>query len=308
MEESRLRRLLNASERNEDSVAAITDYFAAHELHYGHGTDNAADEAYWLWRHLQDWGQEAWDGPPDHELDAAAARIAARRAAERVPLAYLINEAWFAGLKFYVDENVLVPRSPLAELVERCFEPWCKLRSGERVLDIGTGSGCIAIAAARYCPDVCVDATDVSARALRIARRNASEHGVEDRVEFFEADFFPRGRGPYRVIISNPPYVSEAEFATLPAEYLHEPREGLVGGQTGLEPALGLLASAPRHLTADGVLIVEVGNGADALAEAVPGLAVTWVDFERGGEGVFVVSAAEIVEFTRHGGLPAAPR
>jgi len=312
METTNLERALRGSESNEVSVALIADYFAAHELYYGHGTDNPSDEAYWLWRHLQNWDEAAWRYPPDPLMVAPAAQIAARRVEERRPLAYLINEAWFAGLRFYVDEHVLVPRSPLAELTERCCEPWCSLEAGDRILEVGTGSGCIAIALAHHCSAVSIDATDVSVEALAVAARNARDLGVADRIEFFETDLFPRGRGPYRVIISNPPYVSAADYATLPAEYLHEPRAGLLGGESGLEQALRLIAEAPQYLSKDGVLIVEVGNGAADLSEAAPDLPLVWVDFERGGEGVFVVTARQLEEYWRlnepSGGGPARGR
>ena len=202
-----------------------------------------------------------------------------------------------------------MPRSPLAELTERCCEPWCKLHEGDRILEVGTGSGCIAIALAYHCPGLSIDATDVSSEALAVAALNARDLSVANRIEFFEADLFPPGGGPYRVIISNPPYVSAADYAALPAEYLHEPRGGLVGGESGLEQARRLLAESPQFLSKDGVLIVEVGSGAGELSEALPDLPLVWLDFERGGEGVFVVTAQQLVEYWRlnepTGGGPA---
>jgi ribosomal protein L3 glutamine methyltransferase len=286
------------SARNCDEwIRALAGYFAAHELQFGHGTDNASDEAFWLLRHLQGWRDVDFTAPPPAELSARAAAIAARRAAERKPLAYLLNEAWFAGLPFYVDERVLVPRSPLAELVERGFAPWCELRDGDRVLDIGTGSGCIAIAAALHCPGTVVHATDLSADALAVAARNVERHGVADRVRLFEADLFPPLDERYRVIVSNPPYVPEAEAARLPREYLHEPRIGLASGPDGFEAAERILAGAPRRLTADGVLFLELGAGADAFAAAHAKLPLISVAFERGGDGVVVATAADLEEF-----------
>jgi ribosomal protein L3 glutamine methyltransferase len=211
----------------------------------------------------------------------------------------LLNEAWFADLKFYVDERVLVPRSPLAEVVERGFEPWCALRAGDRVLDIGTGSGCIAIAAAHYSPGVEVHATDISAAALAVAARNVERHGMNDRVRLIEADLFPALDARYRVIVSNPPYVPEAEIAALPPEYRHEPVMGLASGPDGFAAAERILRGASERLTADGVLFLELGAGADAFAAAHRGLPLIAIEFARGGDGVLVTTAADLEEFLR---------
>jgi ribosomal protein L3 glutamine methyltransferase len=209
----------------------------------------------------------------------------------------LLGEAWFAGLPFYVDERVLVPRSPLAEVVERSFAPWCELRSGDRVLDIGTGSGCIAIAAAFYCPDAQVHATDISAAALEVAARNVERHGFANRVRLFEADLFPPHDERYRVIVSNPPYVPEAEVAELPPEYRNEPVIGLASGADGFDAAERIVRGARDRLTPDGVLFLELGAGADAFAAAHPKLPLIALEFERGGDGVLVTTAADLEEF-----------
>jgi len=280
-------------------IAALADFFASRGLAFGHGTDNASDEAFWLLRHLQGWREVDSAAPPPLEITQHALAIAERRVAERKPLAYLLNEAWFAGLQFYVDERVLVPRSPLAEVVERSFEPWCALRRGDRVLDIGTGSGCIAIAAAHYSPDVEVDATDISAAALGVAARNVERHELTDRVHLFEADLFPPHGERYRVIVTNPPYVPEAEVAELPQEYRHEPVIGLASGADGFDAAERILRGARDRLEADGVLFLELGAGADAFAVAHPQLPLIALEFERGGDGVLVTTAAEIREFLR---------
>jgi ribosomal protein L3 glutamine methyltransferase len=293
------RRLLDAHDFHA-ALAALADFFSAHELVFGHGTDNASDEAFWVLRHLQQWRDDVdWSARPERALLAAALDLAVRRVEERKPLAYLTGEAWFAGLRFAVDERVLVPRSPLAEVIERGFEPWCALEPGDRVLDIGTGSGCIAIAVAHYCRDVLVDATDVSAEALEVAAANVASHGVRDRVRLHRADLFPPTSARYRVIVSNPPYVSAGEMAELAPEYRHEPAGALAGGTSGFEPAERIVRGARERLMADGCLFVEVGGGAEAFAEAHEDWPLTWLEFERGGDGVFVLSAAEIEEFLR---------
>ncbi len=304
MQEHSLLAALERSSDNEQWVLAIAAWFDAHELYFGHGTDNASDEAYWLLRHLQQWDDARWEAPADPALAGAAVRLAVARTQSRKPLAYLIGEAWFCGRRFYVDEHVLVPRSPFAEIIEHRFEPWIRLSDGDRILDIGTGSGCIAIAAALACPEVLVDATDTSEAALAVAARNIERHGVGDRVLLHRADLFPRGNHDYRVIMSNPPYVSEAAYAQLPAEYLHEPKLGLVGGVTGLEPAWAILRGAAARLTDDGIVVLEVGSGAEQLEAAAPGLAPVWVEFERGGEGVCVLEAEALRDYLRHSELP----
>jgi ribosomal protein L3 glutamine methyltransferase len=282
-------------------IAALARCFTAHGLVFGHGTDNADDEAYWLLRHLQGWQDVDWQAPPAPELVPRAVELAMRRVDERQPLAYLLGEAWLSGLRFRVDERVLVPRSPLAEVIERGFAPWCALRPGDRVLDIGTGSGCLAIATAHYCPGIGVDATDVSAAALQVAAENVALHGMSGRVRLFEADLFPPGNERYRVIVANPPYVPEAEMAALPLEYRHEPETALVSGPTGFAAAERVLRGARDRLTDDGVLFLEVGAGAPAFAAAHARLPLIWLEFERGGDGVCVTTAAEIGEFLRAG-------
>ncbi len=289
-----LDRALSRADDSQSCVECIARYFAAHALHYGHGTTNASDEAYWLVRAVQGWDDTRYSARPDTATLERIAELARARVEQRRPLAYLLGEAWFAGLRFSVDQRVLVPRSPLAELIEAQYEPWCHLEPSDRLLDIGTGSGCIAIASAVYCPGIEVDATDSSADALTVAARNVAELAPDLAVTLIEADLFPRNRGAYRLIVSNPPYVPTSRLAELPPEYAYEPAAGLDGGDDGLDVVRRLLELAPAHLDREGVLIVEVGEAADAFVTAFPRLPVTWLEFERGGEGVFAVTREEL--------------
>lgn len=277
-------------------VELLGRYFEAFDLCYGHGTSTATDEAYWLVWQLSGAPEDLEGLAPDPALIPRLVSLARRRVHERVPLAYLLGCAWFAGLKFEVSPDVLIPRSPLAELVERRFEPWCRLADGDRILEIGTGSGCIAVAAAVHHPGLIVDATDIDPAALAVARANARRHGVADRVQLIEADLFPSAGTGYHAIIANPPYVPTSDVRSLPAEYRHEPSAALDGGADGLDQVRRILTGAGSRLATDGVLIVEVGQSADTLTEACPQVPWTWLTFERGGEGVFLLTAKELID------------
>lgn len=229
---------------------------------------------------------------PD-EIDAVEALVSAR-IETRVPAAYLARRMWFAGLEFYVDARVLVPRSPLAELIEERFQPWLGTAPCTRILEIGTGSGCIAIALAHAFPAAAIDATDISADALAVAAENNRRHDTADRVQLIHADVFPAHEAMYDLIISNPPYVPAARLHELPAEYRAEPDGGLAAGADGMDCVTRILHGAAARLTPGGLLVVEVGEIAAALQARYPQLPFTWIDFARGGEGVFVLTRAEL--------------
>jgi ribosomal protein L3 glutamine methyltransferase len=273
--------------------------FEQSQLWFGHGTDNAFDEAAELvffgagLRHED--AADVYSTRVDAAARAAVLALFDRRIRERIPAAYLTNRMWFAGHEFYVDERVLVPRSPIAELVEAQFQPWIAPQKIHRMLDIGTGSGCIAIASALALPQVRVDATDISDDALAVAAINIAKHGVQDRVRALRSDVFAALRGErYDIIVSNPPYVGDEEMADLPAEYRHEPAAGLHSGVEGLDVVRSILSGAGAHLERDGILIVEVGNSETALTAAFPNVPFTWLEFERGGGGVFLLSAEQL--------------
>lgn len=270
-------------------------------IFFGHGTDNAIDEACWAASHAfglpPDFGDEDLLKEVTDDERARFEALIAERIATRKPLAYLIGEAWFAGLPFEVDENVLVPRSPLAELIVEGFAPWVDPARVRRVLDVGTGSGCLAIATALHLPDAMVDAVDISPEALALARRNARRHGVSDRVEVIESDLLNALKGRrYDVILANPPYVPTASMAGLPAEYRWEPALGLEAGKDGLDLVRRLLDTAAGHLQADGILILEVGEAAESLEALLPdrGIEFTWLEFEHGGDGVALIEATQL--------------
>ena len=271
-------------------------------LFFGHGTDNAHDEAAWMLLHVLgaplDGSFEQWDVQLSGEQKKELERLLSRRINERCPLAYLTGEARFCGLGFIVSPQVLIPRSPLAELIPEQFSPWLDLSEGGAILDMCTGGACIAIAMAVYMPACTVDAVDISVGALEVAAKNVERHAVSDRVSLVQSDLFSElGDTRYDLIVSNPPYVSTAVFEQLPAEYSAEPSTGLVCGEDGLDIVLKILDASPRYMKQQGILIVEVGESAEALQRLLPRLPFLWLDFRHGGDGIFLLEYDQLIAY-----------
>lgn len=273
--------------------------FTEAQLYFGHGTDNALDEAAAL-------VLEALHLPAQLSVDYFACvltqsereqvlTLLQRRINERKPAAYLTHKAYFAGLSFYVDERVLIPRSPIAELIESSFSPWLDQQPVKQVLDLCTGSGCIAIACAYAFPEAGIDAIDLSTDALAVANINIEKHQLMEQVHAIESDLYQQlGNKRYDLIVSNPPYVSQAEMQQLPLEYGFEPSMGFDGGDSGLDCLKRILTQARRHLTEQGILIVEAGCSAMALQKTYPHIPFQWLEFERGGDGVLLLTADQL--------------
>lgn len=282
-----------------DWVRWAASRFNKAELFFGHGTENAWDEAVNLVLtvlHLPpDTPPSAFQAVVTPSERLQIAELIQQRIATRQPLAYLLKQAWFCGRPFYVDQRVLIPRSPMAEWLEKQFEPWIDPERVDNILDIGTGSGCIAIAAAWAFPGAEVDAVDISADALAVAAINVERYGLKDRVHLRQSDCFANlAPKQYDIILSNPPYVGAEEFAALPAEYAHEPVSALQSGEDGLDVVRKILANAKRFLAPGGILVIEVGNTDTVFAQAFPHLSYTWLELERGGQGVFLLTAEHL--------------
>lgn len=295
-----------------EELRTIRDYvrwcaasFRRNNVYFGHGTDNALDESIRLVFHCAGLSL----GSEDVFMDAALTKtervsvleMLRKRIEERTPLPYLTGVAWFSGLEFSVDERVLVPRSPFAELIEGGFSPWLRSESLTSVLDLCTGCGCIGIATAHYFEEAAVDLVDVSPEALLVAQENIARYELEHRVKTIESDLFSALEGKqYQLIVSNPPYVDKEDLLSMPSEYQHEPALALGSGDDGLDLTRKILRESPRYLADEGVLIVEVGNSCIALEKAYPNVAFTWLEFERGGHGVFVFTREELLHYASY--------
>jgi ribosomal protein L3 glutamine methyltransferase len=272
-------------------------------VYFGHGTDNAWDEAAQLVFYVAQLPLDADDSvlrqPLSNDAVARLLSFLDRRIEQNLPLPYLLRRAWFAGLEFFCDERAIIPRSPIAELILGEFQPWYSGTGPTRILDLCCGGGCIGLAVAHYFPDVHVDLLDIDSAALALAQENAVLLGLEDRVSIRQSDLFAALREErYDLILSNPPYVDAADLAGMPAEYHHEPARALGSGADGLDLTRRILRSAAAFLRDDGILIVEVGNSGPALEEAYPQVPFTWIEFEHGGEGVFTLTARELREYS----------
>lgn len=292
-----------------DELSTLRDWarwgasqFNAAGLVYGHGSDNALDEALALVLYAVHLDHDLPDNYLDCQVTLAEAErlieLFRQRIDDRVPAAYLIGKAFFAGLEFEISPQVLIPRSPIAELIESGFAPWLEADRVRSVLDLCCGSGCIGIACAYAFADALVDLADISVPALEVAQRNIERHAVEDRVRALHGDLFDAVDGErYDLIVSNPPYVSSDEMATLPSEYRHEPVGALEAGEDGMDVVARILADAGDYLQPEGVVVVEVGASADLLLARYPSVPFLWLDFERGGDGVFLLTAEQIDDY-----------
>ncbi|MGE6995619.1 50S ribosomal protein L3 N(5)-glutamine methyltransferase [Pseudomonas sp. NPDC047961] len=280
-----------------DHIRWAVSRFHAEQLFFGHGTDNAWDEARQLVLGALHLPWEMADSYLDCRLEDDEREhlqgLLRRRIEQRVPTAYLLGQAWFCGLPFIVNDHVLIPRSPIGQLIERRFEPWLA-KEPARILDLCTGSGCIGIACAYEFLDAEVLLADLSFEALEVANRNIEQHGLDDRVYTVQGDGFdglPKQR--FDLIVSNPPYVDAEDFADMPAEFQHEPALGLACGDDGLNLVRRILAEAADHLTETGTLVVEVGNSQVHVEALYPEVDFTWLEFTDGGHGVFLLAASQ---------------
>jgi len=287
-------------------LSTIRDYmrwtvgrFNQSQIYCGHGTDNYWDEAVALIFHLLHLPRDMDDRILDATLTPTErdliVRLVETRCQEKIPVAYLTGEAWFAGLCFKVDERVLIPRSPIAELIEQAFQPWITTPVNS-VLDLCTGSGWIGLSCVATL-GVNADLADVSTDALEIASQNATIHGLTNHTRLVQSDLFDNIKGCYDLIVSNPPYVDEEDMAMMPLEYHHEPKLGLEAGDDGLKFAREILAGSAGFLNENGHLVLEVGNSREALEEAFPSVPFTWIEFSRGGHGVCIISRAELQRY-----------
>lgn len=285
-----------------DYIRWAASRFSEAKLFHGHGTATALDDADALVLHTlhlpYNLSESYFSARLTEEERHKLIDLINRRINTRIPSAYLMHEAIFAGLNFYVDERVLVPRSPIAELIREQFSPWVDANQVGRVLDLCTGSACIAIACAYAFPDAQVDAVDLSEDALDVAKINVAKHEVEEQITLYHSDLFKAlPAKKYDLIVSNPPYVAIAEWEQLPDEFHAEPEMGFTGGETGLDLVIKILADAADYINDQGILIIEVGSSAQTLQTQFPDVPFYWLDFEHGGDGVFLLTAAQVFAF-----------
>lgn len=300
---STMHRFANTSEllTLRDWLRYAVSTFSEAGLSFGHGSLSAYDEAAYLILHTLHLPLDTLDPFLDANLTAqekaTLLELLKRRVEQRIPAAYLTHEAWLGEFKFYVDERVIVPRSFIAELLRERLFPWvADADNTTAVLDLCTGSGCLAIVAAHAFPNAMVDAADLSPDALQVAQRNVADYDLEDRINLIQSDLFAQLSGKqYDIIISNPPYVNAASVATLPAEYLHEPKLALGSGSDGLDATREIIKQAAAHLTPHGILIVEIGHNRDALEAAFPDLPFTWLEVSAGDQFVFLLHRNDLV-------------
>ncbi|KFX61277.1 50S ribosomal protein L3 N(5)-glutamine methyltransferase [Paraburkholderia fungorum] len=283
-----------------DLLRFAVSRFNQAELSFGHGSANAYDEAAYLILHTLHLPLDLLEPFLDARLSAAeidaVLNVIERRAGQRVPAAYITQEAWMHGFRFYVDERVIVPRSFIGELLQDGLQPYVEdPEQVGAVLELCTGSGCLAILAAHAFPNADIDAVDLSAPALEVATRNVADYHLDDRIALFEGDLYaPLAERRYDVIISNPPYVNAASMQELPAEYKHEPDMALAGGPDGMDIVRRIIAEARNWLTEDGVLVVEIGNERANVEAAFGGLDLVWLSTSAGDDNVFLIQAADL--------------
>jgi len=292
-----------------DGLEAVIDFvrwggtlFKQADLFFGHGTDNAFDESkvlvFWVLGLPEQVPDNYWHARLTTQEKRRVKALFEQRIQTRKPAAYLTGEAWFSGLKFIVNESTLVPRSPIAELIQQRFAPWVDADHVTHVLDMCTGSGCIGIAALQAFPNAVVDLVDISEEALSVAQQNIDQFGLNEFAHAIQSDLYTSLEGKqYDLIVSNPPYVDEIEMNALPEEFKQEPALGLAAGVDGLDLVRKILADAPKYLKEDGVLIVEVGVSQYFVEQAYPELPLYWFEFEHGGEGVFAIQKSELELF-----------
>jgi ribosomal protein L3 glutamine methyltransferase len=284
-----------------DCLRFSVSRFNEAELFFGHGSENAYDEAAYLILHTLnlplDRLEPFLDARLTHSEIYEVLDVIERRTEQRIPAAYLTNQAWLGELSFYVDERVIVPRSFIAELLREQLSPWISdAEQVHNVLDLRTGSGCLAILSAHAFPNAHIDAIDLSADALDVAQYNVTDYALEDRISLIESDMFAKLKGKkYDLIISNPPYVDAPSVAALPQEYKYEPKLALGSGSDGLDATRAILEHAAKHLTDKGILVVEIGHNRDALEAAFPNLPFTWLEVSAGDEYVFMLHRNDLV-------------